>query len=129
MITFLLWLAMQSNMTAVEAMAYAIKKFEGWKEGSISFRNNNPGNLKFANQYGTVGIDQYGHAIFDSYESGWQALLNQLKIAFNGTSKVYAPTDTLYQFFSKYAEGNSKEYAEYVASALSVSPETQLRQI
>jgi hypothetical protein len=112
--------------TVVERMAEAIKQFEGWAPGSRSFRNNNPGNIKYAGQKGTVGQDEQGHAIFDTYESGWNALIRQLRIAFLGTSHVYSPSDTLYSFFEKYAEGNSESYAEFVASALGVDPNTSL---
>jgi hypothetical protein len=113
----------------IEAMARAIQEFEGWYEGSVSQRNNNPGNLKYAGQPGAIGEDQYGHAIFDSFTSGWNALIRQLQAAFYGTSQVYSPTDTLYEFFSKYAEGNSQAYAEFVAGELGVAPTYTLQQI
>lgn len=112
-----------------EEMAKAIMDFEGWKEGSVSQRNNNPGNLKAMGQAGSVGTDNQGHAIFDSFESGWNALVNQLKMAFENRSNVYTSDDNLYQFFGKYAEANSKEYAQYVAARLSVSPYTTLSRI
>ena len=106
----------------IEKMANAIKSFEGWYEGSRSWRNNNPGNLKFAGQAGAVGQDETGHAVFATYEDGWAALIRQLRLAFYGGSRVYGLQDTLYTFFSKYAEGNSKQYAEFVAGRLGVSP-------
>tara|TARA_R100000278_G_scaffold2287_3_gene4412 strand:- start:2485 stop:4833 length:2349 start_codon:yes stop_codon:yes gene_type:complete len=43
-------------------------------------RNNNPGNLKFANQPGAIGQDEAGFAIFRNVEDGWQALYNQLRL-------------------------------------------------
>lgn len=113
----------------IEKMAQAIKEFEGWKPGSISYNNNNPGNLKYAGQAGTIGKDSYGHAIFDSYTLGWNALLNQLGMAFNNTSKVYSSAMSLYQFFARYAEGNQKPYAEFVADKLGVSPTNTLEQL
>jgi hypothetical protein len=110
----------------VEGMAKAIKTFEGWYEGSRSFRNHNPGNLKFAGQPGAIGADETGHAIFDSDISGWEALKRQIRAAFTGASHVYSVNDTFYSFFSHYAEGNSRQYAEYVADQLGVDPNSTL---
>lgn len=113
----------------LENMARAIMDFEGYFGGSVSERNNNPGNLKNAGQAGVIGQDSQGHAIFESFEAGWNALINQLTIAFDGRSRIYNPDMTLFEFFSKYAEANSTEYADYVANRLGVSPETKLRQL
>ena len=112
----------------ISEMARAIQSFEGWSERSISQLNNNPGNLKFAGQPGAVSKDGQGHAIFDSYASGWLALLNQIRIAVDGTSRIYNPDMSFYDFFSKYAEKNSSDYANYVAGRLGVSPQATLRE-
>jgi hypothetical protein len=123
-------MAAKALPSVIDRMAELIRDWEsGGNLQARSYRNNNPGNLKTAGQAGVVGADEYGHAIFDSYENGWQALIRQVTIAFNGQSHVYSPDDTLYSFFSKYAEDNSGNYAEYVASGLGVSPETQLKNI
>lgn len=113
----------------LENMARAIMDFEGWFEGSAAQRNNNPGNIKFAGQPGAIGKDNQGHAIFETFEAGWNALINQLRIAFEGTSRVYNPSMSLYEFFSKYAEANSIPYAQFVAAKLGVAPETKLSEI
>lgn len=112
----------------VSKMAEAIKAFEGWAPGSRSYRNNNPGNLRPVgfSYDGQIGLDEQGHAIFDTYESGWSALLRQLDLAFSGQSAFYGPSMTLYEFFARYAEGNQRPYAEFVAAQLGVSPETTL---
>jgi hypothetical protein len=110
----------------IERMALAIREFEGWYEGSRSYRNNNPGNLKFAGQAGATGQDESGHAIFESYAAGWNALKRQLRAAFLGTSRVYSPSDSLYTFFGKYAEANSVSYAQYVAAKLGADPSAPL---
>ena len=122
----------------IERMAKAIMDFEGWEPGSISMRNNNPGNIKAipgtifeVGKSGVIGIDpnSEGQAIFDSFKSGWDGLVTQLRLAFEGRSRVYSPNDTLYDFFSKYAETNSNEYARFVGEQLGVSPHTKLSQI
>lgn len=120
----------------IEKMARAIMDFEGWDYGSVSVRNNNPGNIKAipgtifeVGKSGVVGADPGGHAIFDSFESGWNALITQLKLAFLNKSAVYKSSDTLYDFFGKYAEANSKSYAEYVAKQLGVTPYATLDSI
>ena len=113
----------------IQTMALAIQDWEGWYEGSRSWRNNNPGNLKYAGQPGAISKDEEGHAIFDSYQSGWNALIRQLEAAFFGTSKVYKPSFSLYEFFHVYAEANSENYARAVAAALGVPPETTLAEL
>lgn len=110
-------------------MAAAIQEFEGFFPDSRAWRNNNPGNLKYAGQPGATGMDETGHAIFDSFQSGWTALINQLKAAFEGRSAYYSPDDSLMSFFNKYAESNSTQYAQFVAGRLGVSPDTKLREL
>ena len=117
-------------------MALAMKEFEGWVEpgmkgrdgkiypdGSLSFRNNNPGNLKWSK---FMNGTKNGHAYFDDYETGWKALLFQIEIAFDGRSSVYKPTDTIADFFRKYCEANQKEYAGFVCQRLRVEVSTPL---
>lgn len=116
--------------SVIDRMAAAIQDFEGWYPGSRSFRNNNPGNLRwFSDSFpwtGATGVDESNHVIFDSYESGLSALKYQLRLAFSGSSSIYSPFDTLYQFFTKYAEGNQDAYARFVAARLGVSPDSTL---
>ena len=104
---------------------------EGYFRGSRSFRNSNPGNLRWHNQIGNIGKDKDGFAIFPDYSTGFAALCRQLQAACYGRSKVYSPTDTLYEFFEKYAPANDnnkpREYAERVAAKLNISPSTQLK--
>lgn len=51
---------------------------EGWIDGSVSVKNNNPGNLKFAGQPGaTVGVNNF--AVFPDFYSGKQAHINDLR--------------------------------------------------
>ncbi len=119
-----------ANETLIQKMAEAIKQFEGYYPGSIAYMNNNPGNLKFANQPFAVDEDAFGHAIFDTYEHGWQALINQLNAIFlNRYPQLYNTDMTLYEMFSRWATGNSEQYAEFVADRLGVSPTAQLKNL
>lgn len=116
----------------IGTMADAIQEFEGWYPESRSFRNNNPGNLRWFNGAGTIpwsgatGLDAENHVVFDTYENGRMALAYQLTLAFTGRSRVYSLSDTLYDFFGKYAEGNQVAYAESVAARLGVSANATL---
>lgn len=114
-------------MSLVYTFAKAIKEHEGFFDGSLSFRNNNPGNLKFAGQAGAVKADEKGFAVFGTYQQGWDALVRQIEIAASGKSSVYRPSMTIREFFKKYApleNGNTPEkYAEFVAKFLGVSPD------
>ena len=113
----------------VQTMAEAIMDFEGWYYGSVSQRNNNPGNIKYRGQKGAVGKDSQGHAIFETFEAGWNALINQLNLAFDNASAVYNNDMSLIAFFSKYAEQNAIPYAAYVAERLGVTPSTKLKDL
>lgn len=110
-------------MTTLDKWAMAIMEFEGWSKGSISYKNNNPGNIKWPN----TPHDKYGHSIFTTFHEGWDTLVKQLTMAVTGKSKVYQPDMTLLEFFSKYAEANSKPYAEFVARRLGISIWTQIK--
>jgi hypothetical protein len=96
--------------------------------GSLSWRNNNPGNLKFgefAKKRGAVGPGYGQHAIFPDVATGLQAqkeLLFSDERGYNTKSiseaiAIYAPA----------GDGNSpKEYAAYVAKKLGVPKTTKL---
>ena len=126
----------------IERVAQAIKVFEGWKPGSRSYRNNNPGNLKYIGQKGTIGKDDKGFAIFDSYQSGWKALIHQITIVANGTSKGYlgparklglkdSSEMTLLQFFSVYApahdDNDPNAYCLFVCNKAGLDPKTKVK--
>ena len=113
---------------SIEDLAIAIKKHEGFFSGSRSFRNHNPGNLRFANQFHAIGKDVDNFAIFKTYEDGWEALMHQLTIACKGGSKIYNPEMTLLEFFQKYDESNPKVYAFAVATALKIPLETKMKE-
>ena len=107
-------------MTKIERMAIAIMEWEGYSKGSVSYRNNNPGNIKSAGWAKAVGTDQGGHAVFESFNDGWDTLIVMLTRAASGKSKIYKPDMTFRRFFNIYAE-QSVGYAEFVAARLGVS--------
>jgi hypothetical protein len=80
--------------------------------------------------YGSVGKDKDGFAVFATYAIGWLYLVNTLKNAVTGKSKVYTPNMTLVEFFAKYApssDGNDpKSYAEAVAKKMGVDSGTKI---
>jgi len=108
-------------------LAESIKNYEGWFEGSRSYRNNNPGNIEFgdfAKQFGSTSGDPR-FAKFPSYESGWNALLALIR-------KYSSSGNTLESMMHKYApanENNTKAYIENLASKLGVTPGTLLSNI
>lgn len=117
----------------VEAFAEAIKIYEGYYPESRSFRNNNPGNLHYAQQPGATGADAGGLAIFSTYEFGWNALVHQLTIAINGMSQVYNPEMTFLEFFQKYApssdNNNPEKYAKFVAERLGLTIQDKIKEV
>ena len=117
-----------AGMDAIQIIAKAIMDFEGYSPGSVSYRNNNPGNLKNVGQLNVVGTDNQGHAIFPTFQDGWNALIKQVTLMF-GQSSLYNPDMSLYQIFNRYAEANGNSYAQFVARRLGVTPETRLREL
>ena len=126
-------LAIIKGMNKIEKLAEAIKEYEGYFPGSRSQRNANPGNLKYANQKGSVGKDKDNFAIFPDFNTGWKALINQITIACNGMSRVYSPEDTLLTFFSKYAPKNDNNepnsYCLFAAGKLGVDPKIKMKEL
>jgi hypothetical protein len=105
------------------AMAAAIQQIEGWFPGSVAYTNNNPGNLIYAGQPGAT-LGPNGFAVFPTYDAGEQALLNQLNL---DQSRGL----TISQEMAKWApagQGSNDpvSYANQVAAALGVSPDTTL---
>lgn len=136
----------KSDLT-IGVFCLAIQEFEGWvkpgekgrdgkvyQTGSRSFRNSNPGNLKYINNmYLAIGQDSGGFARFGTYKDGFMALSNKIKKACNGESTVYSPDDTILSFFQKYAptsDGNYPHvYAKYVADKLKVDTDFQIKNL
>ena len=117
------------------SLAAAIQQVEGWyppgsvvggvsyPQGSLAYRNNNPGNIRPGSlAVGATGSSG-GYAVFPDYQTGYSALVNLIQ------SPSYWNL-TLTQFFQKYApaadNNNPAAYASSVAASLGVDPNTPL---
>jgi len=119
----------------ISLWASAVATFEGfYTAGSRPARDNNPGDLKYAGQPGATGQDSLGFAVFPTADAGWTALDNQLQAYVN-----QFPDYDIFQIMEHYlgqnitaeggevtSQGNSTTYANYVASAIGVDPNTTL---
>lgn len=112
--------------SALKVLALSIQKIEGYYDGSVSFRNNNPGNLEYRQrtiEYGATGTDGR-FAIFPDYTTGFNAL-KQLII------DVYI-NNTLTEMINKYApptENDTKSYIKNLAKILKVKPTDKIKDI
>lgn len=103
----------------------AIKELEGWYVGSRSYRNNNPGNLKFVGQKRAIKKDKDGFCVFANYADGYQELKDLLiRAATTPDSSTYQANMTLLQFFRVYAPSSDNNlpdiYAQKVAQKIGV---------
>jgi hypothetical protein len=94
--------------TKIFKVAYAITQAEGWiaraknasyPQGSRSYRNHNPGNLR-ASIYQIAQEDNF--AVFENDMIGIYAVVYQLTLYANGGSANVKPTDTIAVAISKY---------------------------
>ena len=85
--------------------------FEGWKPGSRSYRNRNPGNIESA-----PGV--YG--IYATFVEGYQALLDDLKGKFTGRNRHgLGPQSTVTQLMNVYAPPSENPTQEYILFIIS----------
>lgn len=108
-----------SSAAGVNALALAIQTAEGWYPGSRSYRDNNPGNLRYAGQYQSIGADDAGFAIFPNYDAGFQALIAQIQL-----DAQRNPNWTLADFVANYAppsENNDQSYLQNILSTMNAN--------
>lgn len=112
--------------------ADAIQSFEGWYPGSRSYRNNNPGNIKYIGQKRAIGSDGT-FCKFATYEDGRAELIDLLTRASSGQSTLYSPEMTLIDFYNRYApssdNNNPNVYASAVAKMMGISVYTKIKNI
>jgi hypothetical protein len=108
-------------MTRLEALAYGVMQAEGFTPGSRSWRNNNPGNLRYAPSQ----IDsEENFAIFRTFADGWEALINQWWLYCSGRTKNgLGPKSTLAEAIRKYADLQwGLEFDNYLHTIMKWSP-------
>jgi hypothetical protein len=119
------WSALASAIQQVEG--YYPPGTPGYPTGSLAYRNNNPGNIRYPGSLavGATGGNE-GYAVFPNFQTGENALLGLEQ------SPLYV-NDTLVQFFQTYAPGadgnNPAAYAATVASNLGVDANTPISQL
>lgn len=123
----------------IHKMALGIQEWEGyaapgekdrtgrrWLNGTPSWRNRNPGNIK--------GIDGR-FRVFKTYDEGFNYLKDYIRRACTGKHPAYKPSMSIKQFFAIYAPSseNSLEsisnYASYVCKKMNVMPSTKLSEL
>lgn len=113
----------------------AIQEFEGYFEGSHSYRNHSPGNFRWTpyvrDYLHAIGQDSGGYATFSSYEKGFIALETFVRNVAKGMVKGYKkPCPTIKQFTSVYAptgdNNNPDKYANYIAKKIGKTVDTLL---
>lgn len=120
--------------TKVGRWASAVQQYEGFYPGSRSYKNNNPGNLRFTNYtvtLGATGKDKDNFAVFPSYAVGRKALERLLIDAATDKLALYKSTMTLFDFQAIYSpaadQNDPNSYALYVSRKLGVPPQTQIK--
>jgi len=110
-------------MTFLRDLALAHRTHEGWFPGSLSQRNNNPGNLRLTSYqrkaYGAVP-GAGGFARFPSYEIGFQALMDDLRMKIMGQSAHidYSGNPTFLDYIKVYAPAEDRNDPNSYAQAL-----------
>lgn len=114
--------------TTLDKFCHAIAQYEGAKP-----ELNNPGDIRygeFTTSCGATGQDYRGFAIFPDYTTGYEALKKLVTNACSGNSSIYHPTDTIDQFFEKFAPASDSNapdtYAAWVANNVGISVDSQI---
>lgn len=133
----------------ISELAKAMMFHEGWKPGSMSYRNNNPGNLRRSPlEDGHVGSwdEKNRMATFRTIVGGLAALIYDLECKCTGRTAAWhdadkdgvkdpgeelTPEDTLAEFFHCYAPAeDSNDPASYCAVVCKITgftPDTKLK--
>lgn len=104
------------------------------KDGAtLAERNNNPGNLRYIGQKGATKGDK-GFAKFDSYDRGFNALIQDIKAKQSGKTQTGLNSNSsLQDFINVYAPAADNNdpigYASKVAGKLRVNPNERLGNI
>lgn len=116
----------------------AIKKAEGWKErsltnikGSLSFQNNNPGNIKFTNFTFKLGgvKENKGFSYFDTLQDGIDALTLFLYYSCVDAMRDYKSNMTIEAYCNVYSPGCGDGYIDSIVKDLGVTRQTTIKEI
>lgn len=124
----------RSGLGQTDALVSAIITEEGTCPSPSNCQNNNPGNLVYAGQPG-ASPGPNGFAVFDTYQDGYNALVNQIGLYASGScSACNGQPQTLASMFQIYApagqgSNNPTAYANYVAGVLGVDPSTPVSSV
>jgi hypothetical protein len=123
----------------IERLMIAIGEYEGWYErgskqfpnGSMSYRNHNPGNLR-ASPFASSSVD--GYAVFRNDFIGWMALhWDLMQKARGNTVTGLGPKSTLRELIYIYAppkdNNNSEKYLNFVLQKTGFKENTTLGEI
>lgn len=144
-------------MSRILELAEIIKEHEGYFAQSRSWRNKNPGCLRwtpYTQSLGAIGRDAGNFCIFEKYEDGFEALCQFLRDALGNKLRPYhifssripyhkkllpdgkdgnkLPDLTLFDFFNIYSpsfENDSEAYAIFAAKKLRVSTELLVKEL
>ncbi len=110
-------------MTLLDRLALAHQKHEGWFPGSVSQRNNNPGNLRLTKHQevlfgATAGVN--GFARFPDYRTGFLALKSDIRAKITGHSAHidYSRNPTFLDYVKVYAPAEDGNNPHSYATAL-----------
>lgn len=109
-------------------LAKAIKEYEGWYKGSRSYRNRNPGNLRYS-PFQSKRRNNF--AVFPDLATGKEALWYDLHCKCTGNTHTgLNKNSTLQDLVNVYApeeDGNNpKTYATFLSGKLGISRDTVL---
>lgn len=100
-------------MNRIDRFCEAIMAFEGWRPGSRSYRNCNPGNLRWSP---LAVADDGGYCVFATFADGWAALVRDVTLKASGKSRSgVTPSSTLPEFFRIYAPAADNNYPDKYA--------------
>lgn len=117
--------------SSIMIFARAMEHEEGYFNGSRSFRNANPGNMKWTEytaSLGATGKDKDNFCIFQNYQQGFNALCQFISDAKANFLKPYHDK-TIGQFVQIYANPLSLGYAKACAFAVGLTIDTPMKDL
>jgi len=123
----------------LEALAIAIaREHEAFEPSSEAFETLNPGLLRWANRIDRINPppkNKRGTRIFTNFQSGWQALLNNLQAICLGKTKAVGyngfvtPDSSIIDLSRPFAPVNIRRVVEFLQEALQDRAITELTKL